>query len=38
MIGKGINLLRSEKFTMRKERSGMGFRHFYGFNLVMLGK
>jgi hypothetical protein len=37
MIGRGINLLRSEKLTMRKEHSGMRICHFYGFNLVMLG-
>lgn len=27
-----------EKFTVRKEFGGMGFRHLHGFNLVMLGK
>jgi hypothetical protein len=36
--GKGINWLRWEKLTMRKEYGGVGFRHFYGFNLAMLGK
>ncbi|WJX28105.1 hypothetical protein P8452_16861 [Trifolium repens] len=36
--GRGINWLRWEKLTMRKERGGMGFRHMYGFNLAMLGK
>ncbi|MCH84500.1 putative ribonuclease H protein [Trifolium medium] len=36
--GKGINWLRWEKLTMRKEHGGMGFRHLYGFNLTMLGK
>jgi hypothetical protein len=36
--GKGINWLRWEKLAMRKEHGGMGFRHFYGFNLAMLGK
>ncbi|PNX94584.1 ribonuclease H, partial [Trifolium pratense] len=35
---KGINWLRWEKLAMRKEYGGMGFRHFYGFNLAMLGK
>jgi hypothetical protein len=36
--GKGINWLRWEKLAMRKEYGGMGFRHFYGFNLAMLAK
>jgi hypothetical protein len=36
--GRGINWLRWEKLAMRKEHGGMGFRHFYGFNLAMLGK
>ena len=36
--GKGINWLRWEKLTMRKEYGGIGFRHLYGFNLAMLGK
>jgi hypothetical protein len=36
--GRGVNWLRWEKLTMRKEHGGMGFRHFYGFNLAMLGK
>ncbi|CAJ2642045.1 unnamed protein product [Trifolium pratense] len=36
--GRGINWLRWEKLAMRKEYGGMGFRHFYGFNLAMLGK
>jgi hypothetical protein len=33
--GRGINW---DKLTMRKEYGGMGFRHFFGFNLAMLGK
>jgi ribonuclease HI len=36
--GKGINWLSWDKLTMRKEFGGMNFRHFYGFNLAMLGK
>jgi hypothetical protein len=32
---KGINRLRWEKLAMGKEHGG---RHFYGFNLAMLGK
>jgi hypothetical protein len=36
--GRGINWLRWEKLTMRKEHGGLGFRHMYGFNLAMLGK
>jgi hypothetical protein len=36
--GKGINWLRWEKLAVRKEHSGMGFRHLYGFNLAMLRK
>jgi hypothetical protein len=36
--GRGINWLRWEKLAMRKDHGGMGFRHFYGFNLAMLGK
>ena len=36
--GKGINWLNWDKLTMRKEYGGMGFRHFFGFNLAMLGK
>jgi hypothetical protein len=36
--GKGINWLRWEKLAMRKEYGGMGFCHFYGFNLAMLAK
>jgi len=35
---KGINWLNWDKLTMRKEYGGMGFRHFFGFNLAMLGK
>ncbi|MCI12813.1 putative ribonuclease H protein, partial [Trifolium medium] len=36
--GRGINWMRWEKLAMRKEHGGLGFRHFYGFNLAMLGK
>jgi hypothetical protein len=36
--GRGINWLSWDKLTMRKEYRGMGFRHFFGFNLAMLGK
>jgi len=36
--GKGINWLSWDKLTMRKEYGGMGFRHFFGFNLAMLRK
>jgi hypothetical protein len=35
--GKGKNWLRCEKLAMRKEHSGIGSRHTYGFNLVMPG-
>lgn len=35
--GRGINWLRWDKLTMRKEYGGMGFRHFFSFNLAMLG-
>lgn len=35
---KWINWLSWEKLTMKKEYEGMGLRHLYGFNLVMLGK
>jgi hypothetical protein len=36
--GRGINWLRWEKLTIRKEHGGLGFRHMYSFNLAMLGK
>jgi len=36
--GRGINWFSWDKLTMRKEYGGMGFRHFFGFNLAMLGK
>lgn len=34
---RGINWLRWE-LTVRKEQRGMGFRHFYGFYIAMLGE
>jgi len=36
--GRGINWLKWDKLTMRKEYEGMGFHHLYGFNLAMLWK
>jgi hypothetical protein len=38
ITGRGINWLRWEKLTMRKEHGGMRFRHMYRFNLAVLGK
>jgi hypothetical protein len=36
--GKGINRLNWDKLTTRKECEGMCFKHFFFFNLVVLGK
>lgn len=36
--GRGINWLRWEKLTVRKENGGMGFQDLCGFNLAMMAK
>lgn len=34
---KGINWLNLQKLTMTKEFGDLRFRHYYGFNIAMLG-
>jgi len=36
--GRGMHWFSWDKLTMRKEYGCMGFRHFFGFNLAMIGK